>query len=92
MNRRIPTDGSQDYYEALQAAWPEERPSRKRRRRQFRKAGSRRVVVTSARLEEPDADRMSRALLAAQRELARAQEEKEARAGVRPEEAPDESA
>lgn len=78
---RSPEHGGSDadYYERLEARWPEERPSRKRRRRARRQRGQ--VVVTRAeKLAKPDAERMSRALLAAQRELTRAQADAEARA------------
>lgn len=72
-------EGGDDFYDELQKSWPRERPSRKRRRREYRRKQDRRVVVSPKRLERPVTSRMSRALLAAQRELAQAQAEKEAR-------------
>lgn len=63
------------YYEQLQEQWPAERPSRKRARGKR----ERRITVRAERLEQPDTARMSRALLAAERELAAAKAEAEAR-------------
>lgn len=68
-----------NYYEQVQESWPDERPSRKRARRRYRKTQRRRVVVKAERKQDIDAVRMSRALLAAQRELAQAQAEHDAR-------------
>lgn len=74
------TQPSDDFYDQVQETWPEERPSRKRVKRAYRRNANRRVVVRSERLPEPDAARMSKALLAAQRELAQAQAERDAHA------------
>lgn len=71
--------GSPDDYDDLSERWPE-RPSRKRAKRNYRRQSQRRIVVRAERLDLPDAGRMSKALLAAQRELAAAQAEKDARA------------
>lgn len=68
-----------DRYGELQDSWPE-RPSRKRERRAYRRRQERHVVVEAKPREQTSTSRMSRALLAAQRELAQAQTEKEARA------------
>lgn len=63
-------------YEELQERWPE----RASRKRAYRRKDARRTVVRAERLDRPDTERMSKALLAAQRELARAQAERNARA------------
>lgn len=68
-----------DYYDGLSEHWPE-RPSRKRAKRVYRRQVERRIVVRSERLDPPDTQRLSRALLRAQRDLAEAQAEKDARA------------
>lgn len=68
-----------DYYDELAEHWPE-RPARKRAKRAYQRKQERRVVVRGERLPEPDGSKVSRALLAAQRELAQAQAEKDARA------------
>lgn len=67
-----------NYYERMQESWPEERPSRKRAKRRHRQTHGRRVVVRAERKPEVDAARVSRALLSAQRELAKAQAERDA--------------
>lgn len=67
-----------NYYERMQESWPDERPSRKRAKRRHRQTPGRRVVVKAERKPEVNASRMSRALLAAQRELAKAQAERDA--------------
>lgn len=67
------------YYEQLQEHWPD-RASRRHPKRAYRRKESRRIVVTTERLDPTDAARMSKALLAAQRELARLQAERDARA------------
>lgn len=73
-------EGREEYYDELQERWPEERASRKRpKKRAYRRKEGRRVVVRGQRLNQPDTARMSRALLAAQRELAQAEAEKKAR-------------
>lgn len=73
-------DGRRDeYYDELAERWPE-RPSRRQAKRTYRRKAERRVVVRSERLAEPDTPRMSRALLAAERELAKARAEQAARA------------
>lgn len=82
-------DSGDDFYDELQEQWPAERPSRKRRRttakRAYHRKDGRHVVVRGERLDPPDTVRLSRALLAAQRELAQAQAEAEARAARREE-------
>lgn len=70
-------NGSDDYDE-LSERWPD-RPSRKRAKRTYRRQLNR-VKIRSERLDVPDASRISRALLQAQRDLKSAQEEKDARA------------
>lgn len=70
--------GGSDDYDALTEQWPE-RPSRKRAKRAYQRKQGRQIVVQAERLDEPNTARMSKALLAAQRELAEAQAEKEAR-------------
>jgi hypothetical protein len=76
---------SEDFYDELQERWPTERPSRKRRKpgefeakRSYRRKDGRQVTVRGERLDPPDTARLARALLAAQRELAKAQTEVEA--------------
>ena len=69
--------GAEDFYDQVQDRWPDERPSRRRRKQ--RQAKDKRVVVHAVRREQPDAARMSRALLAAQRELEVLRAEAEAR-------------
>lgn len=76
------SDDAADFYEELQESWPE-RPSRSRQKRHYRRKQGRRVVVRTERLDPPETAHLSRALLAAQRELARAQAENEARAEQR---------
>lgn len=70
------SDAYDENYDRLQESWPAERPSRKRRRREQRP--QRRIVVKATRRAEPDAAHMSKALLAAQRELERRQAEADA--------------
>ena len=55
------------------------RASRRHPKRAYRRQHRRRIVVRGERLPEPDVARLSHALLQAQRELARAQAEAEAR-------------
>ena len=75
-----PTPNNGDaYYERLQEAWPSERPSARRQRRAYSRKTRRQVVIRAERLEQPDPVRMSRALIAAQRELVAAQAETAAR-------------
>lgn len=69
-------DDQPNYYDDLTEQWPSERPSRKRA---YRRKDNRRVVVRGERLETPDVVRLSRALLLAQRELAKAEAEQAAR-------------
>lgn len=85
VKRRISADGSDSYYDQLQESWPEERPSRRRQRRTHRRKEERQVVVEPKRLPRPSTAHISRALLAAQRELAQAQAEKEAQSNQSPE-------
>lgn len=75
----VPPDGRDEYYDELAELWPD-RPSRSGAKRAYRRKAERRVVVRSDRLAEPDTSRMSRALLAAERELAKARAEQAARA------------
>jgi hypothetical protein len=75
------------FYERMQETWPAERPSRKRGKRTYRRQNERRVTVRADRLDQPDAAHLSRALLAAQRELARAEAEAAARRQRKPEDA-----
>lgn len=89
---RGPSDGV-EYYEQLQERWPADRPSRKRQRRTkraYQRRQERRIHVRADRLDPPDTARLSRALLAAQRELAQAQAEADARSQAA-EEAPDDA-
>lgn len=76
----LPLPGDGDPFEELQEQWPQQRPSRRHPKRPYQRKNGRRVVVRSERLAEPDAARMSKALLAAQRELAQAQAERDAQA------------
>lgn len=78
---------SEDFYDELQERWPTERPSRKRRKsgrgeakRSYRRKDGRQVTVRGERLDPPDTARLARALLAAQRELTKAQTEADAQA------------
>lgn len=74
-----PAPGDDSAYEAMQEHW-QERPSRKQAPRAYRRKEQRQVVVTAERLPRPDVERMSRALLAAQRQLAKAAAERDAQA------------
>lgn len=67
--------------EALEDLWQERIDQRARRRQARRrsKAGARRIVVDADRRTAPDSQRMSRALLALQRQLAAADAETDAR-------------
>lgn len=78
--------GDDEYYEQLQESWPAPRASRKRR--SYQRKRERRVEVRAERREQPSTARMSKALLAAQREIAKLQAEADARADAAPE-APD---
>ena len=69
-----------DGYDELQERWLEQRPSRKAAKRAYRRKNARQIVVTAERLPQPNTTRMSSALLAAQRELAKAQAERDAEA------------
>lgn len=70
-------DRIDEYYDDLARHWPE-RPARKRARRAYQRKQERRIVLKAERVDPPDTARMSKALLAAQRELARAQAETQA--------------
>jgi hypothetical protein len=80
----LPSADDEAYYQRLEESWPAERASRKKKRRYERKR-DRRVEVYVDPHEEPSASRMSKALLAAQRELAQRQREADARAETEPE-------
>lgn len=71
-------------FERWEAELAKGRASRRHPKRAYRQQHQRRIVVRSKRLPEPDVARLSRALLQAQRELARAQAEAEARHQVTP--------
>lgn len=71
-----PPPDDESYFEYLEASLAE-RPSRRRAKRNYRREG--RLHVRSQRLPSPDTVRMSKALLRAQRDLAQAQAEAEAR-------------
>jgi hypothetical protein len=73
-----PPEDDEAYFEWLEASFGE-RPSRRKAKRSYQRRSDRRVVVRGERLEQPDVARLSRALLAAQRELGQAQAEAEAR-------------
>ncbi|GAA1508636.1 hypothetical protein GCM10009788_11120 [Nocardioides humi] len=75
----IADDEREAYYDEVQERWPAERPSRKRSKRDRQRRGERKVVVRSQRLPAPDTARVSRALLVAQRELAKVEAERAAR-------------
>jgi hypothetical protein len=60
------------------------RASRRHPKRAYRTQRQRRIVVRGERLPEPDVTKVSRALLQAQRELAQAQAEAEARRQASP--------
>lgn len=66
-------------YEELHEYWPE----RASRKRAYRRKEHRRIVVKAERLDPTDASRVSKALLAAQRELARAAAEARAEEDAR---------
>lgn len=74
-------DGS--YLDWLEASFAE-RPSRKHRKRNYRRKADHRIEVDSRRLATPDASRISKALLQAQRQLAQAQVEADARQQTNP--------
>jgi len=79
----LPERGDDDtreaYYEQLVESWPAERPS-SRKKRAYQRKRERRVEVRAERREQPSTARMSKALLAAQREVAKLQAEADARA------------
>lgn len=70
-----PPPDDESYFEYLEASFAD-RPKRRQKRR-YRRGG--RLHVRSERLPSPDTTRMSKALLRAQRDLAQAQAEAEAR-------------
>lgn len=74
-------DDLEEYYDELVERWPAQRPSR-RAKRASRRTADRQIVVRAERRDAPDGAHVSRALLAAQRELARLQAENEARAAA----------
>lgn len=78
----VDPDDLADYYDDLVERWPAERPSRRRAKRASRRSPERQIVVRAERRDMPDTARVSRALLAAQRELARLHAENEARAAA----------
>lgn len=67
------------YFERLEERWPDERPSRRRAKRNYRRKAARRVAIEAKQRATPDVGRMSHALLTAQRELAQAQADADAR-------------
>lgn len=71
-----PPEDDEGYLDWLEASFAD-RPSRKRTKRTYRR--EQRIHVRSQRLDAPDASRISKALLQAQRQLAQAQAEAEAR-------------
>lgn len=71
-----PPPEDESYFEFLEASFAE-RPPRRRAKRSYRRGG--RIHVRSERLAAPDPTRMSKALIQAQRLLAQAQAETEAR-------------
>lgn len=71
-----PPEDDDAYLEWLEASFAD-RPSRQRTKRTYRRG--QRIHVRSQRLTAPDAVRMSKALIQAQRQLAQAQAESEAR-------------
>lgn len=74
-------DADDAAYEQLQEVWPAERPSRRRRvKHGRRRRDERQIRVRAERLDPPDTARLSHALLTAQRELAQARAERDARA------------
>lgn len=76
----LPLPGDDDSLAELQERWPDRRASKRAAKRAYQRENGRRIVVRSERLAEPDTARMSKALLAAQRELAQAAAERDARA------------
>jgi hypothetical protein len=70
-----PPPEDENYFEYLEASFAE-RPSRRRAKRTYRRAG--RIHVRSQRLPAPDPGRMSKALIQAQRLLVQAQAEADA--------------
>lgn len=83
-----PPPDDDSYFEYLEASFTD-RP-KQRRKRTYRREG--RLHVRSQRLPEPDTARMSKALIQAQRLLAQAQAEAEARQQATHRENGDESA
>jgi len=79
-----PPGDDESYLEWLEASFGDE-PSRRRAKRTYRRKDEHRIHVRSQRLTAPDASRMSQALLQAQRQLAQAQAETEARQQARKE-------
>lgn len=74
-----PPEDDESYLDWLEASFAD-RPSRKRAKRTYRR--EQRIQVRSQRLPTPDSARMSKALIQAQRQLAQAQAETEARLHV----------
>ena len=73
------TQPGDESFEELQERWPQERPSKRHPKRAYRRKSNRQVVIRAERLPEPSTTRMSKALLAAQRELSRLEAERDAR-------------
>lgn len=71
-------------FELWEAELAKGRASRRHPKRAYRRHHQRRIVVRAERLSEPDVARLSRALLQAQRELAEAQAEADARRQATP--------
>lgn len=74
-----PQDSGADHvYDEIVERWQADRPSRRRKARDKRRAQGKRVSVRSHKREQPNVARMSRALLEAHRELMEAQAESDA--------------
>lgn len=79
VTQTLPASPEEPDFERWEAELARGRASKRHRKRAYRRHHYRRIVVRSERLPEPDVARLSRALLQAQRQLARAQAEAEAR-------------
>lgn len=75
----IPDPFDEDAVEKLRERLSKDRPSRRKKRRTYRRARQREVRIQAEHLPTTDAERMGKALVVAHREIAAAQAEAEAR-------------
>lgn len=79
VTRTLTASPDEPDFERWEADLAEGRASKRHPKRAYRRQHHRRIVVRSERLPAPDVARLSRALLQAQRQLAQAKAEAEAR-------------